>query len=90
MSNILVPSSFMFIQSPTLIFMSSFSNNDSIINSQVESQIVHTTTQSNAIPSLCDCSPKKVEQILTDPYQTTSNYSKKVFLGGIPIELTKS
>jgi hypothetical protein len=33
--------------------------------------------------------PKKFEPITMDQYQMTSQFSQKVFLGGIPAELTE-
>ncbi|CAF1160511.1 unnamed protein product [Rotaria sp. Silwood1] len=53
-------------------------------------QLVHSTNRSNSMPSWRGYLPMKFEPILMDQYQMTSNFSQKVFLGGIPAELTEA
>ncbi|CAF3686460.1 unnamed protein product [Rotaria sp. Silwood1] len=53
-------------------------------------QLVHSTNRSNSMPSWRGYLPMKFEPMLMDQYQMTSNFSQKVFLGGIPAELTEA
>ncbi|CAF2719459.1 unnamed protein product [Rotaria sp. Silwood2] len=52
-------------------------------------QLVHSANRSNSMPSWRGYLPMKFEPMLMDQYQITSNFSQKVFLGGIPAELTE-
>ncbi|CAF2801570.1 unnamed protein product [Rotaria sp. Silwood2] len=79
-----VPPSFILMQSPSTYA------NDSMVHSQPQPQIVHSTTRSNTMPSWRGCLPMKFEPITLDQYQVTTNFSQKVFLGGIPSELTEA
>ncbi|CAF3780274.1 unnamed protein product [Rotaria sordida] len=53
-------------------------------------QLIHSANRSNSMPSWRGYLPMKFEPMLMDQYQMTSNFSQKVFLGGIPTELTEA
>lgn len=52
-------------------------------------QIVQSTGRSPSMPSWRGYLPIKFEPVTVDQYQITSHFSQKVFLGGIPAELTE-
>lgn len=52
-------------------------------------QVVQTATRTNSMPTWRGYLPMKFEPITMDQYQMTSHFSQKVFLGGIPAELTE-
>ncbi|CAF3399366.1 unnamed protein product [Rotaria sp. Silwood1] len=79
-----VPPSFILMKSPSAF------TNSSMIHSQPQPQIVHSTTRSNTMPSWRGYLPMKFEPITSDQYQITTQFSQKVFLGGIPSELTEA
>ncbi|CAF3424802.1 unnamed protein product [Rotaria socialis] len=72
---------------PSFMFMQPVSNyvNGSILHSQPQPQIVHSTTRSNTMPNWRGHLP-----IVTESYQTPTNFSQKVFLGGVPAELNEA
>ncbi|CAF0850992.1 unnamed protein product [Rotaria sordida] len=80
--------------SPSFILMQSSPTgaNGSTIYSQPQPQpqIVHSTTRSNTMPSWRGYLPIKFESTTLDQYQMTPHFSQKVFLGGIPSELTEA
>jgi hypothetical protein len=53
---------------------------------QPQPQVVHSAGRSNSMPSWRGFLPMKFEPMTTDQYQ---HVSQKVFLGGIPPELTE-
>jgi hypothetical protein len=52
-------------------------------------QVVHNTSRATSMPSWRGYLPMKFEPMTIDQYQITSHFSQKVFLGGIPAELTE-
>ena len=52
-------------------------------------QVVQTAGRPHSMPSWRGYLPMKFEPLTVDQYQTTSHFSQKVFLGGIPAELTE-
>jgi len=56
---------------------------------QPQPQVVHSASRSNSMPSWRGYLPMKFEPMTMDQYQITAHYSQKVFLGGIPPELTE-
>jgi hypothetical protein len=52
-------------------------------------QVVQNANRTNSMPSWRGYLPMKFEPITIDQYQMTSHFSQKVFLGGIPAELTE-
>ncbi|CAF2075777.1 unnamed protein product [Rotaria magnacalcarata] len=74
-----VPPSFMFMQ-PASTYA-----NGSILHSQPQPQVVHSTTRSNTMPTWRGHLP-----VVMESYQTPTNFSQKVFLGGIPAELSEA
>jgi hypothetical protein len=56
---------------------------------QPQPQVVHSASRSNSMPSWRGYLPMKFEPMAMDQYQITAHYSQKVFLGGIPPELTE-
>ena len=97
-----VPPSFMLMQSSSTYgityfhFFPLYSNllhilgNASIVHSQPPiPQVVHSATRTNSMPSWRGYLPMKFEPMTIDQYQITSHFSQKVFLGGIPAELTE-
>ena len=53
-------------------------------------QVVHqSATRTNSMPTWRGYLPMKFEPISMDQYQITSHFYQKVFLGGIPAELTE-
>jgi hypothetical protein len=57
--------------------------------SQPQPQVVHSAGRPNSMPSWRGYLPMKFEPITMDQYQITTHFSQKVFLGGIPPELTE-
>ncbi len=58
-------------------------------HSQPQPQLVHSAGRSSSMPSWRGYLPMKFEPITMDQYQITTHFSQKVFLGGIPSELTE-
>ena len=58
-------------------------------HSQPPAQVVHSTGRSSSMPSWRGYLPIKLEPMTMDQYQVTTHFSQKVFLGGIPAELTE-
>jgi hypothetical protein len=54
--------------------------------SQPQPQVIYSGSRSNSMPSWRGYLPKKFELMTIDQYQ---HFSQKVFLGGIPRELTE-
>jgi hypothetical protein len=79
-----VPPSFMLIQPPSAY------GNGTIVHSQPQPQVVHSAGRSNSMPSWRGYLPMKFEPMTIDQYQITTHFSQKVFLGGIPAELTEA
>lgn len=52
-------------------------------------QVVQTANRTNSMPTWRGYLPMKFEPMTMDQYQMTSHFSQKVFLGGIPAELTE-
>ncbi|CAF4413504.1 unnamed protein product, partial [Adineta steineri] len=66
-------------------------NTPSFTQSQApQAQVVHSSGRSNSMPSWRGYLPMKFEPLAIDQYQTTVQFSQKVFLGGIPTELTEA
>ena len=59
------------------------------LHSQPQPQVVHSAGRSNSMPSWRGYLPMKLEPMTMDQYQITTHFSQKVFLGGIPAELTE-
>ncbi|CAF1264549.1 unnamed protein product [Adineta steineri] len=78
-----VPPSFMLMQPSA-----TYANTPSFTQSQA--QVVHSSGRSNSMPSWRGYLPMKFEPLAIDQYQTTIQFSQKVFLGGIPTELTEA
>jgi hypothetical protein len=53
-------------------------------------QVIYSANRSNSMPSWRGYLPMKFEPMIMDQYQITSHFSQKVFLGGIPAELTEA
>jgi hypothetical protein len=81
-----VPPSFMIMQSSS----SSTYGNSPMAHSQPQPQVVHSAGRSSSMPSWRGYLPMKFEPITMDQYQITTHFSQKVFLGGIPSELTEA
>ncbi|CAF3707435.1 unnamed protein product [Rotaria socialis] len=79
-----VPPSFMLMQ-PTSSYV-----NRSILCPQPPPQVVHSTTRSNTMPNWRGHLPMQHEAVTIDEYQITASFSRKVFLGGIPAELSEA
>jgi hypothetical protein len=58
-------------------------------HSQAQPQILRSTGRSNSMPTWRGHLPTKLEPMIMDQYQNTTHFSQKVFLGGIPPELTE-
>jgi len=56
---------------------------------QAQAQVVHSAGRSNSMPSWRGHLPMKFEPMAMDQYQIITHFSQKVFLGGIPPELTE-
>ena len=56
---------------------------------QPQPQVVHSTGRSNSMPSWRGYLPMKFEPMTMDQYQVNTHFSQKVFLGGIPPELSE-
>ncbi|CAF4308154.1 unnamed protein product, partial [Adineta steineri] len=84
-----VPPSFMLMQPSA-----TYANTPSFTQSQAlqapQAQVVHSSGRSNSMPSWRGYLPMKFEPLAIDQYQTTVQFSQKVFLGGIPTELTEA
>ena len=52
-------------------------------------QVVQNANRTNSMPTWRGYLPMKFEPMTIDQYQITSHFSQKVFLGGIPAELTE-
>jgi hypothetical protein len=52
-------------------------------------QAVQNTSRSNSMPSWRGSLPMKFDPLIVNQYQITPRFSQKVFLGGIPSELTE-
>ncbi|CAM4792220.1 unnamed protein product [Rotaria magnacalcarata] len=78
-----VPPSFMLMQ-PTSSYV-----NRPILRPQPPPQVVHSTTRSNTMPNWRGHLPMQHEPVTIDEYQITASFSRKVFLGGIPAELSE-
>ncbi len=65
--------------------------NTSMAHSQIQPQpqLVHSAGRSNSMPSWRGYLPIKFEPMTMDQYQINTHFSQKVFLGGIPPELTE-
>ena len=55
----------------------------------IQPQVIQSSSRSNSMPSWRGHLPMKFEPMTIDQYQVTSHFSQKVFLGGIPAELTE-
>ncbi|CAF1072511.1 unnamed protein product [Adineta steineri] len=81
-----VPPSFMLMQPSA-----TYANTPSFNQPQTpQAQVVHSSGRSNSMPSWRGYLPMKFEPLAIDQYQTTVQFSQKVFLGGIPTELTEA
>ena len=63
--------------------------NSSIFHSQSQPQILYTSARSNTIPLWRGHLPVNLRLIHLNSRQITTHFSRKVFLGGIPAELTE-
>ena len=55
----------------------------------VQPQAVQSASRTNSMPTWRGYLPMRFEPMTMDQYQMTSHFSQKVFLGGIPAELTE-
>ncbi|CAF1267653.1 unnamed protein product [Adineta ricciae] len=64
--------------------------NGPLLQSQPQPQVIHTANRSNPMPSWRGYLPMRFEPMTMDQYQINTHFSQKVFLGGIPPELTEA
>ncbi len=63
--------------------------NTSMLHPHPQAQMVHSAARSNSMPSWRGHLPITFQPITIDQYQINTHFSQKVFLGGIPPELTE-
>jgi len=73
-----------------LVSPSSSSTSPTYGAQSTSAQVVQSTGRPHSMPSWRGYLPMKFESMTIDHYQMTSHFSQKVFLGGIPAELTEA